>query len=147
MTRINASIQPIELCDKHLLGEIFEITRIPSTIKSGKAKIQNIPESFRLGSGHVKFFYNKLRYLHYRYYALIAEAQNRGFNKVPDTSVFEDLPKELYLDWQPQQSDRIHIVGRLNEKLHVIKNLKYYSKPALPHEIALKHVFEGEINY
>ena len=57
MTRIN-TIPPQELCDKHLMAEIREITRIPNTIKTGKAIIANIPDTFRLGSGHVKFFYD-----------------------------------------------------------------------------------------
>lgn len=39
MTRISASIKPIELCDKMLMAEHREIIRIPNTIKSGKAKV------------------------------------------------------------------------------------------------------------
>ena len=50
MTRIN-TIPPQELCDKHLMAEIREIARIPNTIKTGKAIIANIPDTFRLGSG------------------------------------------------------------------------------------------------
>ena len=59
MTRIN-TVPPQELCDKHLMAEIREITRIPNTIKSGKARIEGIPPDFRLGSGHVNFFTTKL---------------------------------------------------------------------------------------
>lgn len=56
MTRINVAILPSELPDKLLLSELREIKRIPNMINSGRAKIENIPEKFRLGEGHVRFF-------------------------------------------------------------------------------------------
>jgi len=80
MTRISSSIKPIELCDKMLIAEHREIIRIPNTIKSGKAKVDlsTIPLDFKLGSGHVIFFYNKLKYLHNRYLQLYKECIDRG---------------------------------------------------------------------
>lgn len=128
MTRISASIQPHEFCDKHISGEIYEITRVPTAIKSGRAKIANIPDTFRLGTGHVRFFYNKIAYLHRRYIALIHEAQKRGFKHVIDPSIFENIPPELYNDWSPSIHDRKEIIPRLNLRLSKMKNLKYYSK-------------------
>ena len=80
MTRINAGVHPNELSDKHLLAEHREIKRIPNMVKSGKAKIENIPEKFTLGKGHVKFFYNKLKWLFDRYELIYDECIKRGFN-------------------------------------------------------------------
>ena len=65
MTRISAGIRPSELCNAHLNKERVEILRVPNAIKSGKAKVNlsKIPSSYRLGTGHVIFFYDKLEYL------------------------------------------------------------------------------------
>ena len=60
MTRINIGVSPNELIGKHLLAEHREIKRIPNCIKKGRYKMIGIPDKFKLGTGHVKFFYNKL---------------------------------------------------------------------------------------
>lgn len=81
MTRIN--VVPVEeLCDQHLFAEFRELTRIPNTIKSGKAKvdINTIPKEYVLGAGHVKFFYNKLAWLQNRYEQLFFECIRRNIN-------------------------------------------------------------------
>ena len=106
MTRISATIKPIELCDQMLIAEHREIIRIPNTIKSGKAIVKNIPKDFRLGSGHVKFFYNKISFLYNRYIELNNECKKRGFNVTDYHSCFEGLPKELMNDWKPNLSVR-----------------------------------------
>ena len=60
MTRINAGILPKDLTSKHLIAEHREIKRIPNCVGKGKYNMDNIPDKFKLGTGHVKFFYNKL---------------------------------------------------------------------------------------
>ena len=62
MTRINVGILPKELNTKMLIAEHREIIRIPNLIKKGKYNIKGVPEHFKLGAGHVSFFYNKLKY-------------------------------------------------------------------------------------
>ena len=63
MTRINV-IDTSLLTDQHLRAELREITRIPNTIVSGKAKLDgNYPKEYTLGTGHVKFFYPRLKWL------------------------------------------------------------------------------------
>lgn len=80
MTRINL-VPPQELCDQHLLAEHRELVRIPNAIVKGRAVVDltSIPKQFVLGTGHVKFFYDKLMFLHFRYTALYAECLRRGF--------------------------------------------------------------------
>ena len=63
MTRINVGIPPAELVNQHLIAEHREIKRIPNCIAKGKYNMDGIPDKFKLGTGHVKFFYNKLLYL------------------------------------------------------------------------------------
>lgn len=137
MTRINSSINPIELCDAHLLAEHREIKRIPNTIKSGKAVIKNIPESFRLGAGHVKYYYNKLEYLHKRYKLLYLECKDRGFNVQNYNSCFENLPQHLYNDWTEDENTRKIVVERINTRLETMKSIKYCSENINLKEIKL----------
>lgn len=82
MTRVNL-VPPSELCDQHLLAEHREITRIPNCVLSGKYKPVGIPDSYRLGTGHVRFFMDKLLFIRRRYESLHRECLGRGF-KVKD---------------------------------------------------------------
>ena len=103
MTRINV-VPPQELCDKHLLAEHRELTRIPNNIVNGKAVIRDLPSAYTLGTGHVKFFYNKLAYLYKRYLTLTEECKARGFNvtnRWPDIDSTLLWYKPLYQDYQP----------------------------------------------
>ena len=100
MTRINL-VPPQELCDQHLLAEHRELTRIPNAIARGRYHLRDLPADYRLGSGHVRFFYNKLTFLHARYQALHAECLARGFNV---QNIWpENLPADpaLWQDYQP----------------------------------------------
>ncbi|MAO08072.1 MAG: deoxyribonuclease [Alteromonas sp.] len=121
MTRINCGIPPAELTDKHLLAEHREIKRIPNTIKSGKAKVENIPRVFTLGKGHVKFFYDKLYYLHIRYVLLYTECIKRGFKVTFYGGAFEGLPDHLYRDYCPTTEDERIIRERIKLRLSGVK--------------------------
>lgn len=79
MTRINV-VPPAELCDQHLLAEHRELTRIPNAVARGKYNLVGQPEDYVLGTGHVRFFFDKLRYLLERYHLLHLECLARGFN-------------------------------------------------------------------
>ena len=72
MTRINVGIPPAELVNQHLIAEHREIKRIPNCIAKGKYSMEGIPDKFKLGTGHVKFFYNKLLYLKNKHMTFIA---------------------------------------------------------------------------
>ena len=103
MTRINAGIPPARLSDKHLLAEHREIKRIPNQISKGRYRLEGQPEKFCLGTGHVKFFYDKLGYLHTRYQLLYRECKLRGF-KVQDWSgAWNNIPSYLMNDWIPER--------------------------------------------
>ena len=100
MTRINL-IPPKELCDQHLLAEHRELTRIPNAVAKGKFHLKGQPEEYKLGEGHVRFFFNKMAFLKRRYDELHTECKARGFKVQyiwPET-----LPSspELWLDYQP----------------------------------------------
>ena len=84
MTRINV-VPTAELTTKHLVAEYREITRLPKNLKQSlnRAKpfsLNEIPLHYVLGTGHVKFFYNKMLFLQKRYEELVNEMLSRGYN-------------------------------------------------------------------
>ena len=116
MTRINVSVPPCELSTKHLIAEHRELKRIPNAIRKGKAVINNIPDKFTLGKGHVKFFYNKLLFLKKRYEELYAECINRGFNVTYYGNAWDDIPAHLMNDYTPTANDEKIIRERIRER-------------------------------
>ena len=118
MTRINVRISPTELTDKHLLAEHREIKRIPNCVAKGKYNMNGIPERFKLGTGHVKFFYNKLLHLRKRYIRLYEECIKRGFNVQNYIEAWNNVPEELMNDYKVKANDKRIIRERINEKLN-----------------------------
>lgn len=115
MTRVNL-INPKELYDQHLLSEHREIKRIPNVVKSGKFVYENIPESYVLWKWHVKFFYDKLKFLHKRYNLLYTECLNRNFKVENYEESFLNLPENLYNDFVPSEENVELNKKRLKEK-------------------------------
>ena len=134
MTRINAHIRPIKLCDQHLVAEYREILRtnalaIKRARKEGKSMLGNIQQSFTLGSGHVTFFYDKLLYIHLRFNALRSELINRGMNATIEWQLdeIEEFPW-LYNDWlEDPEADQL-IVARILERARTMKKISHTSK-------------------
>ncbi|MDO4434199.1 MAG: pyrimidine dimer DNA glycosylase/endonuclease V [Alysiella sp.] len=119
MTRINL-VPPQELCDQHLLAEHRELTRIPNAVAKGKFSLQGQSADYKLGEGHVRFFFNKLLFLQKRYADLHAECLARGFkvNHIwPQT-----LPEnpEFWQDYTPTEialcANRARIAERMPAK-------------------------------
>lgn len=117
MTRINCGISPIELHKKHLLAEHRELVRIPNCISKGRYNMKGKPDKFKLGTGHVKFFYDKLLYLQKRYEQLYSECINKGFNVTYYGSAWDNVPKELMNDYHPTIEDIEIIKARITERI------------------------------
>ncbi len=121
MTRINI-VHPSELTDQHLIAEYREIFMVGSSLqrslKSKSWDIKSIPQRYTLNKGHVKFFYDKGKYLSKRYDDLRKEMKARGMNP-DDTRVFkrEQWPNELWNDWTPRIEDYKIIRKRIQEKI------------------------------
>jgi len=119
MTRINL-IPVTELADQHLIAEIRELPRVFTLAQNNDSTI-NIPDTFRMGKGHVLFFKDKLLFLFIRYLELYHEALLRGFNI---SYSLDDIENKLYLcnpklvnNWTPNDSDIAISRQRINEKL------------------------------
>lgn len=119
MTRINL-VPPAELCDQHLLAEHRELTRIPNVVAKGKFSLEGQPTHYKLGTGHVKFFFDKMQFLKRRYEALHDECLSRGFNvkNIWPESGLEN--PELWKDYEPTETalleNRERIKIRMPEK-------------------------------
>jgi len=111
MTRINC-IPVEELNNKMLLSEYRELPRVFKLARP----CPDAPSQYVLGPGHVKFFFDKLKYLQQRQKQIVQECLNRGFN-ITHTSVDFDMPSELANDWIPTPEamalNRARIVARL----------------------------------
>lgn len=121
MTRINCAIKPAELSTKHLIAELREIKRIPNHVSANKDKLnmKGIPDKFTLGTGHVKFFYNKLGYLQARYKVLYEEAIVRGFNVSDFSESFKkaiEARPDLNNMYTETPEDREILLERLRER-------------------------------
>jgi deoxyribonuclease (pyrimidine dimer) len=106
MTRINV-VPPAELTTKHLVAEYREITRLPNNLRKSLTRktpfsMTEIPLSYTLGTGHVKFFYDKMLFLERRFEALVAEMLKRGYNPAyTDSSIFIPEDRRFYNDYTP----------------------------------------------
>jgi len=133
MTRINSNIPPKELKRAHLIAELREITMVPAALrrslrtKTESSILGSIPGKFTLNSGHVKFFYDKQKFLITRFNALCDEMERRGYK--PDRTrvvSFNGLPSTFYSDWQSSEDDdnlvRQRIALRISQKPHLYED-------------------------
>ena len=78
------------------------------------------PKQFALNKGHVKFFYDKGKYLSQRYDELINEMKKRDMNPDPSrTFKKEQWPDELYKNWKPKDIDLKVVRKRIKAKINL----------------------------
>lgn len=123
MTRIN--VVPVnELHNKHLLAEYRELPRVFAAARKWHMRGGNpddLPQTYRLGKGHVLFFYNKLLFCFNRQFALYSECLKRGFNVKHNPqnarADFMSAPEHLFNDYKPtRQALRLNR-RRISERL------------------------------
>lgn len=115
MVRVNI-ISPSKLADQHLIAEYDEILMLFGYVQRYPKK-EGIPAEYCLGTGHIRFFKDKLLYLKKRHEHLKEEMLKRNF-KHSRTINLEDYPRELRNDWSPNKKDESIIIARLVEKLN-----------------------------
>lgn len=115
MTRINV-VPPQELCDKHLLAEYRELPRVFGLARS----CPDAPKEYTLGKGHVKFFYDKLWFLVYRFDDIVRECLKRGFNiqyQEFNRNYLSLIPKPLWKNYTPTPEALALNRARIAERL------------------------------
>lgn len=127
MTRINV-VEPTELTNKYLMGELHEITRLYGLVRKAqgrkinkynfKDKIKQ-PSAYTMGTGHVYFFYDKLGFITERYYALNKEAIMRNFNVNPidKEKLISGIQQWWFGDYHPTPEAIKINRERINERL------------------------------
>lgn len=104
MTRINC-IPVRELSGKHLVAEYRELPRLYGLARAAFARGETPdehPTSYRLGPGHVKFFYSRMEYVRHRHGQLIGEMLRRGYRPTMTTvPAMDDLPESWHRGWRP----------------------------------------------
>ncbi len=126
MTRINANINPADLIDQHLLAEYREIIRIPNVLNSKGYNInKKYPTQFLLGTGHVLYFYNKIKFLHKRFLLLKQELNNRNtINNIDESPFLPFINNELLYN-DIDDNDLINanklIVDRISDRILTMK--------------------------
>ena len=71
-----------------------------------------------MGSGNVKFFYDKIGFLKIRHTAIKNELLRRGFNIACNyDGLFDGIPDSLMNEWTPSLEDVDLSRERINEKL------------------------------
>ena len=136
MTRINSGIRVKSLTDEHLLAEHREIKRIPSVYKK---VCSGIPKKFCLGTGHVKFFVDKQKYLLERYKEIREELIIRGY-KIDDYSTnWKDVSEDCFNDYVPKEDSKI-IAERIIERINSSPKsyFRYYKQKISKSEAIIK---------
>ena len=121
MTRIN--VVPVrELTREQLIAEYREIARIPGYLKKSLKRtgkpfdLSEIPDNYTLGTGHVKFFYDKMLYLKKRHTELVEEMIRRGYKPTyTDTSIY-DVGREWQGAYRPTKEAMTINRERLKQK-------------------------------
>lgn len=112
MTRINCI--PVEiLTDQHLQAEYREITRV-SSLARPLASHEEVT-SYRMGTGHVKFFYDKGHYLALRTMELLDELRRRGFSW--QVKVYKKHRPGLNNPYEPSPTDLMTNIERLRARV------------------------------
>lgn len=124
MTRINL-VNPKVLSNKHLFAEWRELPRIFTLVINRVAKghtnpkSMGIPTEFKLGSGHMLFFFDKLEYLASRHKRLTVELKLRRYRITehePLSSLKSVIPNQFWGNFKPSRKDTLVSFGRLLER-------------------------------
>jgi deoxyribonuclease (pyrimidine dimer) len=114
MTRINC-IPPSELRREHLVAEYRELPRIRHAYP--RSSPPNVPPTYRLGPGHLTFFYDKGVWLERRHRQLIAEMRRRGYQVNLPPLDLSHWPSSAMNDWQSSPAALAINRERIQERL------------------------------
>lgn len=102
MTRINC-VPVWELSDSHLVAEYREMLRYRHA-HNRDVDVTELPKTYRLGTGHVKFFYDKGAWLLARHVQLRYEMIARGMKPTLELDL-SGWPPHCFKFWSPTRAD------------------------------------------
>lgn len=133
MTRINCV--PVEILHaKHLVAEYRELPRVFALVakswERGESVGYKAPQHYVLGTGHVRFFYDKLTFLNLRHQKLVEEMIKRDFKpsyREPLSELWKEvLPDTYWNNWLPTLQDMRINLSRLVERMEYYKKYEKY---------------------
>lgn len=110
-------VPPSELHRAHLIAEYRELPRIFTQARKAWERGERHddprnPNTYTLGTGHVRFFYPRLQFLHDRQHELVEEMRRRGYKPTFDPTslpiLFEEMP-EVWLGHYSPTPDALRI--------------------------------------
>lgn len=143
MSRINV-VPPSELSNAHLLGEYHELPRICNLVRKAiyrgeRPHVENYPPTYRLGRGHVRFFYPRLGYIVKRWDKIVSECKKRGMAVKYNTLPLDGIDQEWFNDWEPDDYDIEINKGRITTSEKKMKYSKYFKSVRMKTVFALLH--------
>lgn len=103
-------VPPDELTREHLIAEWKESVRLFNLVRRAQEKgltpvDVSIPSEYKLGRGHVTFFYDKLDYLLDRREAIADEMRNRGYhpNPIPAADLIANIEQHWIGQYVPTE--------------------------------------------
>lgn len=111
MTRINL-VPPSELSDAWLISEYRELPRVVKRSIS----IENAPNKYKLGEGHVKWARKHSLFVISRFDELVKEMYYRGFKPRFCSTLSYYVTKEMFNDYNPTTYDVMVSKNRLIQK-------------------------------
>jgi deoxyribonuclease (pyrimidine dimer) len=127
--RCNTGVNPLYLTSQWIIAEQVELLMIGGMLRKNNYQPKSpIPPKFKLGTGHMLFWVNKMVYLKRRHEEVKREVARRGF-KVTDKEIdLNEFPKEFVNDWQPTLEDSMILRERLKWKLYNKPNIWRYER-------------------
>ena len=120
MTRIN--VIPVEqLSNGFLSCEHYEIIRVYHCVEAAILRGETPddwrnPPTYRMGAGHVRFFYPRLGYIRRREVEIQVEMLFRGIPLIREQYDTSAIPSLWFQDWEPDEEARIANRKRLAER-------------------------------
>lgn len=120
MTRINSAIPVKYLTDEMLLAEHREIKRLPSVLSKAIQcnSVSKVPNKFCLGTGHIKFFLDKMLFIFNRYKVIKDECELRKFNITDYSSNFLNIDDKYMNDYTPTNDEYSLLKERITERIN-----------------------------
>ena len=145
MTRINSAINPKNLTDQHLIAELRELPRIFTAVNKrlySDLSFDDIPKEFCLGTGHTKYFYDKLKFLIDRHCFLRFEYYCRfkkNWQFKPDQSMLHRwIFKGLFNDHMVTKNKNQLLIDRISTRINESNRIPRYYGEKITKEQAIK---------
>ena len=120
MTRVNV-IPVQELNQQMLCGEYREIVRVFALARKSQHELhkKKIPHEYVLGTNHVLFFYDKLKYITERYNSICTEMVHRGYvcNRVEQSELERGIDRSLFWGYKVTDAALALNRARISERL------------------------------